>query len=90
MQIDIMHIAKLARLKMQPEEAEKFQGEMQAILEMVNSLPEPTGSLISVDAGDPMPLRPDVAAPSLRREELLQNAPRAQAGCIIVPKTVAE
>ena len=35
-----------------------------------------------------MELRKDEIRPSLRREVVLQNAPKAVAGCIVVPKTV--
>ena len=43
---------------------------------------------LAVDPADRMELRKDEIRPSLRREVMLQNAPKAVAGCIVVPKTV--
>ena len=35
-----------------------------------------------------MQLRQDEIRPSLKRDQLLQNAPQTQAGCVVVPKVV--
>ena len=40
MEIDIKKIAKLSRLAIEPEREEKFQKDMQNIIEMVERLPE--------------------------------------------------
>lgn len=46
MEIDIKKIAKLSRLAIEPEREEKFQKDMQNIIEMVERLPEmETGDL---------------------------------------------
>ena len=88
MNIDIQHIAKLSRLSIPPEKAEKFQREMENIVAMVEKLPAVEGQTLGVDPADRMELREDEIRPSLRREVVLQNAPKAVAGCIVVPKTV--
>lgn len=88
MNIDIQHIAKLSRLSIPPEKAEKFQREMENIVAMVEKLPAVEGQTLDVDPADRMELRKDEIRPSLRREVVLQNAPKAVAGCIVVPKTV--
>lgn len=87
MQIDIRHIAKLSRLKIDEDKVDKFQQQMQAIVEMVEKLPETEGSL-AVDPDNRMELRPDEIRPSLRRDSLLANAPEVAAGCVVVPKTM--
>ncbi|MEG1952890.1 MAG: Asp-tRNA(Asn)/Glu-tRNA(Gln) amidotransferase subunit GatC [Hydrogenoanaerobacterium sp.] len=88
MKIDIMHIAKLARLKITEDEAAKFEGQMQDIIGMVETMPELTSDYTDVDSSRPMKLRQDIIMPSVKREELLACAPTVQAGCVVVPNTL--
>ncbi|MEF9852497.1 MAG: Asp-tRNA(Asn)/Glu-tRNA(Gln) amidotransferase subunit GatC [Hydrogenoanaerobacterium sp.] len=88
MKIDIMHIAKLARLKITEDEAAKFEGQMQDIIGMVETMPELTSDYTDVDSSRPMELRQDIIMPSVKREELLACAPAVQAGCVVVPNTL--
>ncbi len=90
MEIDIMRLAKLARLSMDEVSAKKFEGEMSDIIAMVDRLPELEGDDTGLNPENPMLLRPDVPKPSFRREDMLQNAPQVQAGCLVVPKTVEQ
>ncbi|MBQ1238051.1 MAG: Asp-tRNA(Asn)/Glu-tRNA(Gln) amidotransferase subunit GatC [Oscillospiraceae bacterium] len=88
MQIDILHIAKLARLSIEEEKIAKFQSEMENIVAMCEKLPPMEGSFTAVDPSNPMQLREDEVRPSLKRDLLLKNAPQTQAGCVVVPKVV--
>ena len=88
MNIDIKHIAKLSRLSIDEDKVEKFQQEMENIVAMVEKLPAVENQTLAVDPADRMELRKDEIRPSLRREVVLRNAPKAAAGCIVVPKTV--
>ena len=88
MNIDIRHIAKLSRLSIGEDQVERFQQEMENIVAMVEKLPDLENQTLGVDPADRMELRKDEIRPSLRREVVLQNAPKAVAGCIVVPKTV--
>ena len=88
MKIDIRHIAKLSKLSIPEDQIERFEGEMQAILSMVEHLPEIEGSAIAVDTTNTMELREDVVIPSASREDMLMNAPQVAAGCIVMPKVV--
>lgn len=88
MQIDILHIAKLARLSIQEDRMEKFQKEMEDIVTMCEKLPPMDGDYSAVDPSNPMQLRKDEVKDSLKRDLLLQNAPQVQAGCVVVPKVV--
>lgn len=88
MQIDIKHIAKLSRLKIEDEKLNKFETDMQNIIGMVEKLPSLDDKLSGVDINNTMKLREDIVKPSLRRDEILKNAPQTQAGCVVVPKTV--
>ncbi len=88
MNIDIRHIAKLARLTIEEDKMEKFQKDMADIVAMVEKLPAVEDQDLTLDPAERMELRKDEVKPSLRRDAVLQNAPKAVAGCIVVPKTV--
>lgn len=88
MNIDIKHIAKLARLRIEDDQLEKFESEMQNIVSMVEKLPDINEELV-LDVNNPMKLRKDKAVTDkYTRQELMQNAPKVKAGCLVVPKTV--
>ena len=88
MQMDISYIAKLARLHIDEEQLPKFEKDMEAIVEMVNHLPD-THDVLTLDADNSMKLRADIAEENrFTREEMLANAPEVQSGCLAVPKTV--
>lgn len=88
MEIDIKKIAQLSRLAIEPEREEKFQKDMQNIIDMVEQLPEMEAGDLSPKVEDTMTLREDMVEPSLPRDEVLKNAPQVAAGCVVVPKTV--
>lgn len=88
MNIDIKHIAKLARLRIKDDQLDKFESEMQNIVGMVEKLPDIQDEM-TLDPDNPMILRKDVAVQDkFTRQELMQNAPQVKAGCLVVPKTV--
>ncbi len=88
MNIDIKHIAKLARLRIEDDQLDKFESEMQNIVRMVEKLPDIQDEM-TLDPDNPMILRKDVAVQDkFTRQELMQNAPQVKAGCLVVPKTV--
>ena len=86
--IDIKHVAKLSRLYIEEDKLEKFQQEMQNIVDMVEHLPPLDEQSLELDRAARMELREDEIRPSLRREKVLANAPQTAAGCVVVPKTV--
>ena len=88
MNIDIKHIAQLARLRIEDDQLDKFESEMQNIVGMVEKLPDIQDEM-TLDPDNPMILRKDVAVQDkFTRQELMQNAPQVKAGCLVVPKTV--
>lgn len=88
MKIDIKHVAKLSRLRIEDDKLEKFEKDMESIVNMVNKLPDVEEAL-DLNPKDIMTLREDKAVTDkFKREELLKNAPEVQAGCLVVPKTV--
>ena len=89
MSIDVQHLAKLARLRIEDDQLAKFEKDMESIVAMVEQLPEVSGDASGLDPDHPMKLREDKeGTDKLTRNELLANAPKMQAGCVVVPKTV--
>jgi aspartyl-tRNA(Asn)/glutamyl-tRNA(Gln) amidotransferase subunit C len=76
----VLHVAKLARLKLTDDEVEKMTGELSKILEHVERMEaldiegvEPTSHVVALENV----LREDVPRPSLPRERALEQAPDA-------------
>ncbi len=88
MQIDIKHIAKLSRLKIDESEAGSYEKEMTNMIAMVERMPDISDEL-AIDTDNVMTLRADELADSkISRDVMLSNAPKVVAGCVVVPKTV--
>ena len=88
MNIDIKHIAKLARLRIEDDQLDKFESEMENIVGMVEKLPDIQDEM-TLAPDNPMILRKDVAVQDkFTSQELMQNAPQEKAGCLVVPKSV--
>ena len=88
MEIDVRHIAKLAKLEIPEQEIPKMEQELSSIVSMVEKLPELVSKDSLLDPENTMELRPDVVQPSFARDEMLKNAPDTSAGCLMVPKVV--
>lgn len=88
MDIDIKHIAKLSRLRIDESELAGYEKEMSDIISMVEAMPDIQDEL-TVDPNNAMTLRADtVSDVKIARDEILKNAPKTVAGCVVVPKTV--
>ena len=73
MNIDIKHIAKLARLRIEDDQLDKFESEMENIVGMVEKLPDIQDEM-TLDPDNPMILRKDVAVQDkFTRQELMQT-----------------
>ncbi len=86
--IDIAHVARLARLELTAEQLARYGGELEVILEhaaRVQSLPTegvtPTAHPLPLDNA----FRADEVEPSLDREEVLAMAPDRHEGYFRVP-----
>jgi aspartyl-tRNA(Asn)/glutamyl-tRNA(Gln) amidotransferase subunit C len=84
----VLHVAKLARLKLTDEEVEKMSGELSTILEAIEQIGEldldgvePTSHVVDLENV----LRPDEPRPSLPRERSLANAPDSDESGFRVP-----
>jgi aspartyl-tRNA(Asn)/glutamyl-tRNA(Gln) amidotransferase subunit C len=80
---EVEHVARLARLRLAPDEIEKMRAQLSNILEHIDMLKE-----VDVTAVPPTAqvtdllniLREDETRPSLPREDVLANAPEQQDG----------
>jgi aspartyl-tRNA(Asn)/glutamyl-tRNA(Gln) amidotransferase subunit C len=90
-QIDIKHVAKLARLTLTDEEAQRYKDQLGGILTYIDTLTrynldgvEPTAHAMPVyDV-----LRADEPRPGLTQEQALSNAPKRIADQIQIPQVI--
>jgi aspartyl-tRNA(Asn)/glutamyl-tRNA(Gln) amidotransferase subunit C len=88
----VLHVARLARLRLTDEETERMAGELSGILEHVDRISEldldgvePTSHVIPLENV----LRPDEPRPSWLRDEVLEPAPDPASGAFRVPSPQA-
>ena len=91
MEFEIQKIAELARLSLKPEEQEKLQKDLEAILEYVKKLDsletkniEPTSHVLNLENV----FRADQVKPSEVRDKALEHAPLKEGKFFKVPKVV--
>jgi aspartyl-tRNA(Asn)/glutamyl-tRNA(Gln) amidotransferase subunit C len=90
-EIDVTHVAKLARLTLTAEETELFQQQLGRVLEYARKLREADISGIEAATQDDPnndPWREDEPRPWFAAEEALSNAPRQLNDLFIVPKVL--
>jgi aspartyl-tRNA(Asn)/glutamyl-tRNA(Gln) amidotransferase subunit C len=87
----VRHVAKLARLALPPERLSKLAGQLESILEYVNKIQSADVSGVEPMA-HALPIknifREDEVEPSLTVEQVLANAPDAEAPFFKVPKVI--
>ena len=83
-------VAALARLRLEPAEAEQLAHDLGEILDHVAQLGELDPAAPASAPEAPPPLRPDRIEPGLTRDEALYNAPAAKDGFFTVPRLLGE
>ncbi len=91
MNVDVMKVAMLARIRLTKDEADELGPQLNKILAYVDKL-----SGIDTEDVPPtahphdvaMPLRADVVSNGNRRDELLAPAPEVENGLYVVPKVI--
>ena len=89
--IDVEKIAELARLRLQPDEAERLGDELGAILDYVAQLQELDTKDVQPTAhfeAKGTPLREDEPRPGLSVEDALANAPDKEGRTFRVPRII--
>lgn len=87
-EIDITHVARLARLDLEPEELERYRTQLSAILEhaaKVQALDVDPSAENAHPLGLVNGFRDDEVTGSLDRDEVLAAAPEASDGFFVVP-----
>jgi aspartyl-tRNA(Asn)/glutamyl-tRNA(Gln) amidotransferase subunit C len=92
-EIDVDHVARLARLALTPDEKERFGRQLSLILEHAAKVGEVAAEDIPATS-HPVPranvYRPDEVRPGLSHEQALATAPAVEDGRFKVPKIVEE
>lgn len=87
-EIDIAHVARLARLDLTAEELEGYKAQLGAILDHAAKVQSFEGEP-AVEASHPLrfenAFRPDETRPSLDRDEVLAQAPETIDGFFVAP-----
>lgn len=87
-EIDIAHIARLARLDLPQAELDDYRSQLGAILDHAAQVQSLAGEP-STESEHPLGLvnvlRPDERRPSLDRDEVLAQAPESRDGYFVVP-----
>jgi len=88
---EVIHVAQLARLKLETDELGRFQKDLDAILGYMDMLAEiDMAEVVETDspAAAENVLRNDVVQQSQERADVLSNAPLCKDGRIVVPKVI--
>lgn len=88
---DVLHVAKLSRLKVAEQDIEKFTAQFNEILsyaDIINKLDTSQVAATTQAIAMNNVLRDDVVKPSFSNEKALQNAPEQENGCYVVPKVI--
>jgi len=90
---EVRRIARLARLRLTPDEEARFAVQLSAILDHVAQLAELDVSGVepmthALADGEGAPLREDVVQPSLPPDVALANAPAREGTCFKVPRII--
>ncbi len=90
---EVLHVAHLARIKVEEEEIEKYQVELKQLLNDVDKIKEVDGydeeRMIAPWERDAV-LRDDEPGEMLNPKEVLKNAPRHSGNYIAVPIVISE
>jgi aspartyl-tRNA(Asn)/glutamyl-tRNA(Gln) amidotransferase subunit C len=92
-EIDVEHVARLARLALSPDEMERFRHQLGLILEHAEKVSEVAADEVE-PTSHPVPRsnvsRPDQPRPSLSQDEALAGAPEVEDGRFKVPRIVEQ
>jgi aspartyl-tRNA(Asn)/glutamyl-tRNA(Gln) amidotransferase subunit C len=92
---DIARIAHLARLELEPEEAERMQSQINGFFDIVEKMKavdttgiEPLSHPVAAVRDVQLRLRPDTPSEPDQREGNMRSAPAKERGLFLVPKVI--
>lgn len=87
----IRHLADLARIRLTPEEEERYQGQLHAVIGYMEKLKavqtvgiDPLAHVGEITGG----MREDQVTPSLSSDKAVENAPSKEENRFLVPRVV--
>lgn len=90
---EVLHVARLARIKLSEEEIEKYQVELKQLLDDVEKINDVKGYdddiLIAPWSGETQ-LREDIEGKMLDPKRVIENAPKHSGNYIEVPVVITE
>ncbi len=90
---EVAHLARLARLALEPEELDRFGGQLDAIVSAISRIRDLDTSAVE-PTSHAVPLtnvtRPDEIRPGLTQAQALSGAPAAEDGRFRVPRILGE
>lgn len=90
---EVLHVAKLARIKVTEEEIEKYQIDLKLLLNEVEKINEVVGydeEILIANWHDNTILRKDEPGEMLNPKDVLKNAPKHSGNYIEVPVVISE
>jgi aspartyl-tRNA(Asn)/glutamyl-tRNA(Gln) amidotransferase subunit C len=87
---EVRRIAALARLRVEPEDAERSAAQLSRIVDYIDQLGHVPAASAPTESGRQPYEREDEARPCLARALFLANAPQALDGLLVVPKVRAD
>lgn len=90
---EVLHVAKLAKIKLDDEAIEKYQVELKKLLNEVEKINDVVGyddNILIAPWTDDTVLRKDCVGDMLEKEEVLKNAPHHIGNYIEVPIVIGE
>ena len=90
---EVLHVAELARIKVNEEEIEKYQVELKQLLSDVEKIKEVKGyddEILIAAWSDKTSLREDESKEMLNPKTVVENAPRHSGNYIEVPVVISE
>ena len=90
---EVLHVAKLARIKVTEEELEKYQIDLKLLLNEVEKINEVVGydeEILIANWHDNTILRKDEPGEMLNPKDVLKNAPKHSGNYIEVPVVISE
>lgn len=90
---EVLHVAKLARIRIDEEEIEKYQVDLKTLLNEVEKINEVVGyddEILIANWRENTTLRKDEVGEMLDPKEVLKNAPKHSGNYIEVPAVIGE
>lgn len=90
---EVLHVAKLAKIKLSEEELEKYQIDLKKLLnevEKINEVESYDDNIMIAPWDDNTVLRKDIEGNMLNKDDMLKNVPKHVGNYVEVPAVIGE